>query len=769
MSVKIVCAICLALLVGCVAFVLVSLISKRKDRGKIIDFIRSFKKGKCAVIYPIAIPLYVIGHLYAGSSAPDAFFTAVNKTVSLVVLRYDVGSIEGLMAADPFYAFTVYFCFTMVGLNALTFTFSIIDQWTWRQSKKLRSMLTKKDKIYLFGANENNESIYESDGKYSKMIVGNLSSDYKERLYKKNIPFYSTKNLEERLDKIFKYVKEQIVVDSKTSSKNKDRKNAKHTKKPKFFCIIINTEDEDENIRLCRRFVEPVLSLSEEEKKQMLFNLRVFVFGDPRYETIYVDLVSKSCGMLNYINKYQQIAMDFIDKYPFSAFTDERHVDYATALVKPDLKMNVFFIGFGKTNRQIFLTSVANNQFLYEGKDEPQLMKVNYHVFDKEVAKNNKNLNHNYYRYEHECNAVKAGKEDQYLPLPSSPAEVFTHHLNINDSLFYKRMRELSAEGNNTINFAIIAFGTDLENIDMAQKLIEKRKEWDVENFIIFVKTRRENKDLDFKNVEKCYAIANEKQTVYNVEKILGDKIFKMAKKRNEVYDMESSITGYVSNNGGNAPDLSDDDIAKMKEASERGWYVGKSQLERESSLYCCLSLRSKLHLMGLDYCLKTDDGDIGLTREEYLEIYAKDDMPKESKYSVNAGDGTVKSIIEYNLDFADSKRKNLAIHEHQRWNSFMISKGIVPATRAQIKDETRISADGKKVINTNGKNYTLRRHGNLTTFAGLVEFRKMIAERDNAPEVTKDVIKYDYQLLDDAFWLLDSCGFKIVKKQTLE
>jgi hypothetical protein len=65
----------------------------------------------------------------------------------------------------------------------------------------------------------------------------------------------------------------------------------------------------------------------------------------------------------------------------------------------------------------------------------------------------------------------------------------------------------------------------------------------------------------------------------------------------------------------------------------------------------------------------------------------------------------------------------------------------------------------------TNGKNYELRRHGNLTTFEGLVEFRQMLAKRDGKREEEKDVIKYDYQLLDDAHWLLDAVGCKIVKR----
>ena len=127
------------------------------------------------------------------------------------------------------------------------------------------------------------------------------------------------------------------------------------------------------------------------------------------------------------------------------------------------------------------------------------------------------------------------------------------------------------------------------------------------------------------------------------------------------------------------------------------------------------------------------------------------------------------KPIVRYDLDFKSSRRKNMAIHEHLRWNSYMISKGTIPATKSQILEETTV-VDGK-VRYTDGKNYAVRRHGNLTTYDGLVEFRQMTARRDLVDgedlatlEEKKDVIRYDYQLLDDAYWLLTETGQKIIK-----
>lgn len=93
-----------------------------------------------------------------------------------------------------------------------------------------------------------------------------------------------------------------------------------------------------------------------------------------------------------------------------------------------------------------------------------------------------------------------------------------------------------------------------------------------------------------------------------------------------------------------------------------------------------------------------------------------------------------------------------------------MLSKGMVPASKETILND-KTEKDGKTVY-TNGKSYELRRHGNITTFEGLIEFRKMIAERNGTSEAEEDVIKYDYQILDDAFWLLHENGFAIVEKK---
>ena len=99
------------------------------------------------------------------------------------------------------------------------------------------------------------------------------------------------------------------------------------------------------------------------------------------------------------------------------------------------------------------------------------------------------------------------------------------------------------------------------------------------------------------------------------------------------------------------------------------------------------------------------------------------------------------------------------------RWNAYMISRGTVPANIHTILNEKRFDKKKGKEVNTNGNNSMIRHHGNLTTFEGLVQFRKMIVDRDHCTEESADVINYDYQILDDAWWILHESGYGIVKK----
>lgn len=726
---NVITAICFALLTLCVAYAVVSFaVKNRADR---IAFIRGFKNGKCIAVLLIAFPLLLIGHLYPEGADPlSGVLSSIAHVIDFVVLKFNIDKVGSLINANLFYRITIYYCCVLVFLNAVLFAFSFIARQVWQGAHAIAGFFSGKTKLYVFGNNENSISVYRSAGKqYTACLVDNVSGKEEGvELYQKKVYYLSRKNYEGMLARIVKSAQK------------------------KSYTIVVNTEDDEKNLAICNSVVKKAQALEADKRDGLFKNLRVYAFGDPRYEAVYNDVVSASFGCIRYRNKYRMLAMDFIDKYPLTKFMDGRQIDYFTSFVRPEAEINVCMIGFGKPNRQIFLTSVANNQFLTETEEGVKLKQVNYHLFDKGTAENDKNLNHLYYRFRNEYD--KLNKED-YLPLPALPAKEKFHRVDVNSPDFYGELRAVVTRSEKDVNFVIVSFESDLENIDMAQKLVEKRREWGAEkNLVIFVRVRTDHSGFALFREERVYAIGNESECVYTVENITADNIYRMAQMRNEIYDLEYAITTDKTFA------LNGKTIAENRENADRNWYTGKCPLERESSLYCCLSLQSKLNLMGLEYCRK-DEGDApAMSEEDYIEYYAGDDLPDTTAYK-DTLDG--KKIVKYTLSFPPSKRKNLAVLEHYRWNSFMVSKGVMPATKEQIlRDQTLKNGKSKY---TNGKDYRLRRHGNVTTFAGLETFRKMVAERDGCSELDCDVIKYDYQLLDDAYWLLTKNGYKIVRR----
>ena len=709
--------------------VVLLLVNIFRDRKHSIPYVRNYKKGSFVTNYLVMMLIYFVGIFYEDHRFFTAFSTAITCAIDFIVLKLNTSPIDQLMADNALYSLTVYCGYALVVIGTVLFTLSVMQQHIWCVWQSFLSRITRKEKLYILGHNHDNLSICETDGKKRfKYVIDKINKEDAESLYIDNIPYLSVDPEEWLTNNISRFT---------------------HKSKKKHI-FVINTGNDKLNIELCKCFVEAISSVPDDMRDDVFARLRIFVFGDPQYKAIYENMVKRGLGCVNYINKYQKIAIDFIDRYPLTLFMNGEQIEYSTSLVREGVDINVALIGFGKTNREILLSSVASNQFMTVSESGPIHKQVKYFIFDKNKSENNKNLNHDYYRLRQR---LKNTDLSSYLPIPPLPAEEKYIRMDINDSCFYESIKEIVSRNPSDANFIVIAFGNDIENLDMAQKLVVKCKEWDIHNVTIFVRAFEWRKDQTPIEDENCYFFGNEKTTVYDVEKMLSDKLYRMAKTRNEMLELERAIAHSTT-------DQIDDEFVKANgiKANEK-WYKSKSQMQRESSIFACLSLRFKLNLMGLDYCEILADGE-ALSEEEYMRIYAGDDQPDTAKYNLRVNG---KDIIYYGTDYPPSRRRNMAMQEHYRWVSFAISRGMVPATKEQIINETRIKNGAEE--HTNGKNYALRRHGNITTFEGLEEFRRMVAKRDGQPEESRDRLRFRYQILDDAYWLLTSNGYKIVKK----
>ena len=282
-----------------------------------------------------------------------------------------------------------------------------------------------------------------------------------------------------------------------------------------------------------------------------------------------------------------------------------------------------------------------------------------------------------------------------------------------------------------------MAYGTDVENLDFSEKIITKINEWGIsEDTKVFCKIRDKILNSQVFNKEfasnNFFTFGNESEEVYSISKIVSEKNEQMAKDRHLCYALEGV-------------DEADEGIVKAKALKK--WYA-QSQVQRESNTYACLSIRLKLNLLGFDYCSKEDDRVSAET--EFKELYENGDsiIYDDTKPAVKGH-----KIVKYSNDIKDgSIRYIMAVQEHQRWTAYMITSGFVPSTIKEISEG-------------NVKNMKLRRHGNITTFDGLYKFREIMAKSMGTSEEKTDVIRYDYQIMDDVVWILSDNGYKIVKK----
>jgi hypothetical protein len=159
--------------------------------------------------------------------------------------------------------------------------------------------------------------------------------------------------------------------------------------------------DDEKSISLCRRITEQSKAIFASNDAysaaELLSRCRIYVFGDPEYEAVYDRLVDSSMGCIRYVNKYRCIATDFIDKYPITRFMTDEQLDFERSVLRDGVCVNMVLVGFGRTSRQLFLSSVANNQLLSLQNGEAVLTQINYHIFGIDAVRAvcyNKTINH---------------------------------------------------------------------------------------------------------------------------------------------------------------------------------------------------------------------------------------------------------------------------------------------------------------------------------------------------------------------------------------
>lgn len=702
------CAVTLVYMAAWIGWIIVDLCrSDRKSRWKQL---KNFKQGKFALIFLAAVPLYFMAHLYNGGDVISSVWSTLESVIALVVLAFDYGTLSALAQASWLYAVAVNVCFTLVVANAVLFSAAFFGKKIVNAFALWRIKRCSQKVVLFVGDNE------ETLTMLSKMKNG------------QGRVAWMTASREKDNDCFLSLSCPWIPFDYQDIAKRIEQSVADLSKK--HVTVIANTLCEQTNLLFAAQLTQLMKKYSfQEGEGRGGFN--VYLYGETDNEDAFCTYVEESNGCLHYVNKSKRIALDFVERYPLTKFMTDRHLDTDRAILRENVSPCVVFVGFGQANKQLFLTTAVNHQFLTERDGELQVVPVRYAVYDGAYGFDDAALQHDYFRYDSD-----AWKDlgEEYLDMPPRTAREECFPFGADHPDFYKSLHTQLTDGL-SYGYVVVDIGDDIQNVSLATKLQEKVLEWGLEQDVhVFVRVRDKGmtEQMRKRTGQTAIAFGCTEEVLYGgVSALFGAD--EMAKRCHTTYAWE-----YYRQ-------LS---YTEVEKTALRQWFTQYNQLQRDSNIYACLSIRMKLQMMGYDY---VDAGDARAdASEEFLQVY-QDGCP--IRYTDDALDGR-RFVAYQNADFdVDCLRRTFAMMEHLRWNACMLAGGLVPATVREICSPTK------------GKDLVRRKHGNLTTFEGLKQYARLVAKAQGKTEEQTDVIRYDYRLMDNCAWLLKECGYKIVKK----
>ncbi len=687
------------------------------------NLLKNYKKGKFASIFVAAFPLYLAAYIGKQSSVLRILIDSFKSTLQVVALSFDLDALEPMAKSSLLFHIAIALCAVLAVINAFLLSASILFRRAFNNRVLSRIKRSRRDVCVLVGFNEKGRSILSSiDVKKQKMDVlvlsSSLSDEDKELIYAARGAYKSFDgDITSALDKLC------------------DGAGRGFTQR---HCDVILLANSDED-NLRHGFSVAKMSEKLGDKLGLISERKVgidaYLFSQNANETVYERISKKSHGTVHCMNKYQMLSCDFAMEYPITEFIPHL-IDKKHAALKENSDVKIIMVGFGKMNRQLFRIYTQNNQCMIMENGRAVEKPLKYVIFDKKKAYDESSFNHTYLHYRNWKKDI--GEADDYFELPPEPADVDFREEDINSAKFPILIEKSLSNNEKSFNMVVVSLGDDRDALDIAEKLAVNVRESEADkNTVVFVRIRnsallRELKNDVFNDVP--IIPFGDELSLYTYDKIVNPAAESMAKDRHLCYSVESRDA--------------DKSEEELRREAINTWLFKWETIQRNSNIYAILSLRMRLQLLGYDYVpLSHPARDAS---KDFLKDYTEGNPIVYRNETVNG-----KRIINYRVKYREegSPRSILAQTEHSRWNAYHICNGFVPASKTEYLNETK-----SELIRR-------RRHINLTTFKGLDDYDRWRTQPETPPEKRPDVIFYDYQLMDDAVWMLGRNGYKIIKK----
>ncbi len=389
-------------------------------------------------------------------------------------------------------------------------------------------------------------------------------------------------------------------------------------------------------------------------------------------------------------SKNELMARNFVEQNPVTRYMPEDFLEKDKSM-KANAEINVFVLGFGSLNREIYKQFVINNQFAVNKDGEYKVFPLNYYIYDRNIDKNDWYIG----GIERELKNVEKNA-DEYFPVPEMPYTTMCIEGDGFSPDCIEHICDIIAKDGLNYNFIIIDEGDIYRNIKIGKEL--RRRLYEYDNYHIFI--RNGSKECDCDCVTGCYGDTG---NVLLNDIIVNETIIELAKKINQKH--------------------AEKDPTKRLRTTEENW-KDLSYLHAYNSIYLANALRLKLNLLGLDYVM---DG-----KGKGIEKIAKN----------------YRAHFEGETDTVNIRQALLA-QEHFRWNAYHLMLGYRPMEKKWVTVEGKTS-DAKSsnkmdYIKDINKLPEVKKHSCITTFNGVGEVSAYLAQKANELYKDKEYSERDF------------------------
>ncbi len=607
-------------------------------------------------VFAIVYAVYMTGYIYSDEIwSVSVVFKLIATSLSAFVFGIDLDYISDLAVANSVYNAAAVVAFVLAGVTLVISAIALFGRKMINAHHVRKAIKNGKEFVIGF------DDAAREYAKINKAIViAKLKDDEFDYCYAINIPVINRNFDSDNVAHLSKYFK-------------------RHLKNGENHFIVFKSFKMG-YLTLIDNFFEATKTFNvadngDARKARATFTLHLEAPFD-EIDVINRKIIDKRTSFTHRVkcfNKYELGAEKFVADYPISKYLPrDFYGEYDT--IKPDKKINVVMLGFGKVNYELMKLLVIDNQFVGIEGDKFVNHQVDYYIYDTEEMNIMNDIRVRLVNDYNNMRCPSASKPERPCNLVEFDCE------NVKSPQFIDRLRELICR-DDSFTYVIVSLDSDFGNVSYAEQLKDM---FGTENAKYFarVKDNGTYEAADDDDVV-CFGMTRD---ILKRDMIVNDELIRF------MYDIHSSYIGSSSNS-----------ITKFNKLPT---------VKRYSNCYKALSIHFKVGLMDYAFIRKGDKTDA-------VEAAQYEDADEDKFYAALNED--VDESLGYDKYFKLNRSNMLAFSEHSRWIAQYILMGY------HQMDFSKIGIDEKgDIINQNNDT---REHACITDFYGLNDYHKYALE----------------------------------------